>query len=395
MMQGSSRSRSDIPQARAVFVYVCDSLRRDHLSCYGYGRNTTPHLDELAHDSIVFDNAFSECTWTRPSAASLLTSLYPPAHGTVTRLDGLSRRLTTLPGVLKGCGFATVCISTMANVSKLCGFDNGFDTFIELYKDRNVLACRGVGEEHAMFRLIGEKGPTADARSEDINECLFESIEGAGQGSAPFVFIWSIDTHDPYDPPQRDRLFLPPSRRATARATNKDIQNAKTPAQLRELIDLYDCEIHSNDRTIGELIGWLKKRGMYDSTLLVLTADHGEAFGEHGETGHCRMPYEERISIPLILKLPGQCRGGSRCSHLAQLMDIAPTVLRSLGREAPDQWQGHDLLHMPRGRRSRRREAYSHCRFTDEGKEYASVRTTRHKYTRIPQIALFSVTMKL
>ncbi|MCK4373746.1 MAG: sulfatase [Candidatus Brocadiae bacterium] len=387
MTRVSRRSGENGPGcgARLVILYICDSLRRDRLSCYGYGRRTTPHVDELAEDGVVFERAFSEATWTRPAAASLLTSLYPLAHGLVWVSHALSRCVPTLPAILRREGFRTVAISANGNVSTSFGFDNGFDAFGDLYRDPEVVRRRGSNRDRWMFRLVGETAEIGDPRSEDVNDRLFEMLDRTQYDRPLFLFLWSNDTHDPYDPPAGDRLFLPESASPGMRADQKEIKAATTPEELGRISDLYDCEIHSNDRTIGQLVSWTKEHGLYESSLIVLASDHGEAFGEHGETGHGGMPYDERIAIPLIIKFPHQRWAGLRFSAFVQLTDVAPTVLECLGIEVPRHWQGQSLIAALRGEALPRDSVYSHYHMTADRPEMTCIRTQRYKLVEFPR----------
>ncbi len=362
-----------------VVVYVCDSLRRDHLSCYGYHRRTSPHIDELAADSVVFEQAYSESTWTRPSAASLLTSLYPLTHGVIRQSDGLPAGLQTLPGIMRDNAYRTIGISAMGNVSNRMGFGNGFDTFVDLYKDTCIVRRRGVAPPRPMFHLVGETAQAADPRSEDINERLFELLEGSLSHGPVFAFAWSIETHDPYDPPEEDAVFLSANSGSRRRVSNEEIRHSRTAQEMRNIRDLYDCEIHANDRSIGELLRWLRDHRAYDSSLIVITADHGEAFGEHGENGHSGRPYDEKIAIPLIIKFPGQKWAGRRIHSFAQLLDIAPTVLDQAGIEPPSWWQGRSLREVLTHRRSGRLAVCSHFGILDGHPEITGYRTAWHK----------------
>jgi len=384
-MTGASRESAEgaVPAgARLVVVFVCDSLRRDALSCYGYHRRTTPNIDRLARDAVLLDDTFSECTWTRPAAASLLTSLYPPAHGVVLLYDGLPDSLRTLPKVLKGLGFRTIGISAMPNVSSLFGFGNGFDVFVDMYKDPEVIARRGTDVEPQWYRRVGESSGLTRPKALDIN-ALVRQLAGQDGPDAPlFLFLWSVDTHQPYEPLAADRVFLSPSPGRLRRAGSREIREAKSASQLRELRDLYDCEVRGNDRALGELIDWVRNVGLYDSALIVLLSDHGEAFGEHGVNGHGGFPYDEKMRIPMIVKMPRQELAGRRVRGLCQLVDVAPTILELLGARRPAHWQGRSLLPLMRGDDEGRDAVYCHFKMHDDSPEIRGVRTKSYKLVR-------------
>ena len=183
-----------------IILYVMDSLRSDFLSCYGYPKETSPHIDQLAREGVLFKNAFAQSTWTRPSGASLLTSTYPSVNGVLTVEDLLPAAIPTLPEQLKKHGFKTIAITSMGNVSPIYGFGRGFDQYIELYREERVIEKRkkirvkSIGKDQ-YFGVKTEHVPIAT--SEDINEFLFPLIEENRENHL-FFFIWSLDTHHPY-----------------------------------------------------------------------------------------------------------------------------------------------------------------------------------------------------
>ena len=300
-----------------VILYIMDSLRADFLSCYGCPQETSPNIDSLARESVLFLDAFSQSTWTRASGASILTSTYPSAHGILNTGDYFPLSIDSLPAVLQRRGFRTFAITTMRNISPHFGFGDGFDQFIEVYRNEKLAGKR---------ILRSEENGLPVCTSEDINTVLFPILEECGKRDT-FVFIWSLDTHDPYfHRDERLAHFSPPS---TELVWARQIVNLNDPRDVERLKLLYKDMIFHNDHHLGNLIQKLKEVDLFEQTFLILTSDHGEAFGEHGANSHGGLPYEELIRIPLIFKFPrGDFRG--RVPGMVQHIDLAPTILDSI-----------------------------------------------------------------
>lgn len=300
-----------------VILYVMDSLRSDFLSCYGYPKETSPQIDRLASEGALFVEGFAQSTWTRASGASILTSTYPSSHGILNTGDYFRRALDSLPAALRRRGFRTIALTTMRNISPYFGFGDGFDLFIEVYKNEKIAAKR-------VLRKEGNKLPVCT--SEDINTLLFPMLE-EGRRRDTFFFVWSLDTHDPYF--HRDEKLTRFAPLSTEPLWARQIVDMHHPQDVQRLRLLYEDMIFHNDYHIGVLIDKLKTMNLFDEALFVLTSDHGEAFGEHGMNSHGGLPYEELIRIPLIIKFPhGDFRG--RVSGMVQHIDIAPTLLAYL-----------------------------------------------------------------
>jgi arylsulfatase A-like enzyme len=373
-----------------VILYVLDALRADHLSCYGYSRKVSPNIDQLAADGALFRNCFAPATWTRPVAASILSGVYPLVHGTRTRTDRFSPSIVRLPESLQDAGFDTTAFSAMANVSIAGGFAQGFAKFVELFRDESVISHRRTSTtmKEGVRNLEGNSR-IALPRSEDINEHLLYWLRHSQAGNK-FAFIWSIDTHDPYDPPLGFDKFIAKDHKSRLNALRESVRTA-TKQDVQLLIDLYDSEIHYNDYHIGQLIDELKRLDLYDDSLIVITGDHGEAFYEHGVLSHGHVPYEELIHVPLILKFPGNVFAGCQISALVELTDLCPTILDWMemdeARRQVRTIQGKSLLPLLRGEQTElRRYVYSETGSLDFQNTYLSVRGRRWKYieTRSP-----------
>ena len=308
-----------------VLVVTLDTTRADHLGAYGYERPTSPNLDALAAESIVYDNAYSTSSWTLPAHASLFTGKYPTSHGVRhdpegalvlasairvpegIRARGLAAEEVTLAEALSRAGYATGAVVAGPWLLRVFGFDAGFDH----YDDSGI---------------VNNAGRTAESVTDAALDWL---ASHEGEERPPFfLFLNYFDPHAPYwPPPVYRRTFLPPGVEPNVHGQ-------------RQAIDLYDAEILYMDRQLGRLLDGLRESGAYRDTLIVVTADHGELFGDHGDWGHERYLWQELVRIPLIVKLPGGARPAQRISVPAQLVDVFPLVLDLAGVAAPDGIQG-------------------------------------------------------
>ena len=302
------------PSVRAegpsVVLYLVDTLRPDHLGVYGYPRETSPRLDAFARDAVVFENAYSPSSWTRPATASLLTGLSPGRHGATGRVDVLPDEVRLLSEHFQEAGYRTLGLVTNPNVIPLWGFDQGFDLFEDVDS-----RSRGASADVLMDRVL-------------------EQLDALPPDTPFFLYVHALDPHEPYEPPPDwAQPFEGGGRRDVA---------------------LYDGEIAFGDYHFGRLLDRLRARGQYEEALVVFVSDHGEEFEEHGGTGHGHALFEESVRIPLLVKLPGNERAGARVSGIATLMDVAPTVLAALGRPVPADLDGVDLLSDPSATRGER-----------------------------------------
>ncbi len=312
---------SDGLSARNVILIIIDTLRADHLGCYGYERQITPNLDELAHDGVRFTSCFSQAPWTIPSIMSIMTSLYPTVSGVMDNRGRLDPMRQTLAESFRDGGYATAGIVSHTFVDHRFGFGDGFETF---------------EDERVIHRPAGEVTETAISMIENIKDNGF------------FFFIHYFDPHFPYEPPAPyDTLATAAGEKSpTTWKEMKRFARVSNPLPEKELersIALYDGEIAYTDAMIGRLIDYLKTSGIYDETVIALAADHGEEFKDHGSMGHTRTLYDELIHVPLIIKLPGSVRSGTVVSSQVRSIDIAPTLLGLGNIRAPSEFIGVDL----------------------------------------------------
>lgn len=367
-----------------VLVYVLDALRADHLSCYGYDRETTPVIDEIAADGVRYSQCFSPGTWTKPVGASILTGLYPPAHGVRTREDVFNRSLPTLAAQLTDAGHHTVAFSTMGNVSASLGFDKGFDEYHDLYKDPEIVAKRqkrSVEEEELDHENTTE---VALPRAEDLSERVCEWLDQSADFNHPFfAFCWSIEPHIPYNPPEEYQTYIDPNYDGPVDGSRECLPTVSTEEDLQQLKGLYDGGIRYNDSELGRIVSELKERGLYEDTLIVVLGDHGDAFNEHGKLSHGHLPHDELIHVPLIMKTPNEeGSAGDEITEMASLVDLPQTVLSAVPEADPFE-NAHGRVLPPFGPEGSSAPVYSEKRARDIYPAYYGIRTESWKYMEI------------
>ena len=305
-----------------VLLCIIETVRRDHLSLYGYGRVTTPFLEHLAAEALVFEEGWAQSSSTRASVASILTGLYPSQHGTRLTLDRLDGSLRTLPEMLREQGYVTAGFFTNELISRPAfNHDQGFDVFTD----------EGAG--------LGEK----------VRQDMFAWLDA--EEERPFCAVLHFfDPHEPYVAPGRYCECFAGDYGGPLTAVESLIprtlrmMRGLTPADVEYVKARYDGELRYADVVVERLVRGLKARGLWDDTLLVITADHGEEFLDHGDWGHGTNLYPEKLRVPLLIKPPGPGTGGRRIAGLASGVDIMPTVLTATGLGVPHELPGIDLL---------------------------------------------------
>ncbi len=283
---------------RRVVLISLDTCRPDRLGCYGHHQKTTPRIDALARQGVLFRHALSPAPMALPAHSSMLTGTNPLFHGVRADLDyRLGSASVTLAELLQARGFTTGAIVGASVLDARFGLDQGFDT----YDDR-------IEEYHGA-------GGIAERKGGEVTRLALEWLECHQDGDF-FLFLHYYDPHHPYQPP---RSF------ASSFA-----------------YDLYAGEIAFTDYCIGRVVAKLEELGLFDSTLIVITGGHGEMLGEHQEKTHGYFVYQAALEVPLIFKLPGR-RDAATVSDRVGLMDVVPTICGLLGIQAPTGVQGRDL----------------------------------------------------
>ncbi len=330
------------PGAPNVFLIAVDTLRADHLSCYGDSAGKTPHIDALAADGTRYARMFSQASWTRASFATIFSGLYPSSHGAIHKADVLPARVETVAEVLSKGGYYTVGFPNNINVAPAFGFGQGFAEYHYLAPDLFFFADEAAADLtlYSGLRLVRERFFARYVNvdfyyrpAEEVLQHATSWLDGpTAKGKPFFLYLHFMDPHDPY-------MVHPFNGVGYARVAlpNPAADMADT------LRTVYDGEIAYLDEYIGKLVADLKRRGLYDEALIVFTADHGEEFHEHGGWWHGTTLYDEQIGVPLIVKPPKGGATGRVVDAFATSLDIAPTIIRTAGLAPPVVMQGRVL----------------------------------------------------
>ncbi len=333
------RARGDSSR-RNVILIVADTLRADVFS-----ERATQVPDggfaKLRGDGVTFDDAQSQASWTRPSVASILTGQYPSSHGTVHKMDFMSNRVVTLAETLKDSGYWTAGVTTNINVAPIFNLSQGFGEFaylepsfyfgatdsaakLVIYKSLRTLRERFFAERVYYEHFYQDAGVVNSHVRQWLSEKPPEPF---------FLLLHFMDPHDPY-------FEIPYNGRGVARVTNP----SPPVERVEELRGLYLQGIRYLDQELKTLFETLDGAGLYDDSMVVFTADHGEEFYEHEGWWHGTSLYQEQLHVPLVLKLPKNERGGSTRKDPARSIDIGPSITGAVGVAAPGSFQGVDLM---------------------------------------------------
>jgi len=340
-----------------ILLVTIDTLRADHLGAYGYGRIETPNIDRLAKRGTLFSQAFSPVPLTLPAHAAIMTGTVPPIHGVRNNGQRLPAGPRTLAEILKGRGYRTGAFVGAFPLDSRFGLNRGFETYDDRYGSRN--ASRDL--------------TFVERRADDVNAPAAAWIS-ARSGEPFFAWVHYFDPHTPYEPP--------PPYAAGYRG--------------RE----YDGEIAYADAALGRLLARLEASGLLENTLVVLTADHGESLGEHGEATHGIFIYDSTLHVPLILAHPALIPAGRTVGSPVGLTDLAPTILDLLGIPLPAGMDGISaapaLKSKPGsgGPNVEGREMYIECQAGWLDRRWAplrGIRTGTWKYIDAPQAELYDL----
>lgn len=314
-----------------IILLSIDTLREDGLSCYGNQRKTSPNIDKLSNDSLIFKNVFSQSSWTLPSHMTMITSLYPSTHGCTTSpiwtgsIERLSDRWITLAEVLKQAGYRTAAFTDGQLLGPKFNFDQGFD----------ICDDSGGG-----IKKISQK---AISWMEDMD------------GDEPFfLFLHCYDVHNYMPPKKFEQMFIGEydGKLLKYRKRGKALPKRITANAFYNLSEddisyvraLYDAEIFATDFEFGKILDYLKSKDLYEEAVIMVTSDHGEEFWEHGGTGHGWSLHQHQLKVPLIWKAPFFPDKGKEIFMSAGLIDIYPTLLEGLGIPIPFEAQGLSLM---------------------------------------------------
>ena len=304
------------PPVKLVVLISIDTLRADHLGCYNPSMDISPEIDRFSKDCLLFENTYCQVPLTLPSHSTMLSGTLPIYHKARDN-EGfqLDDSITTLAELFKEAGFSTCGIVSTVILLKDIGIAQGFDTYIDTTPDSS--------EPNEMLLR----------RAEETTELACNWLENHKLDKG-FLFVHYYDPHTPYDPPGE--------------------------FASRFADDLYAGEVCYTDKHVGLLIQKIKDLGLYKNSLIVLTADHGEMLGEHGETEHGFFIYESEIRVPLLIKMPGKPRG-RRFTRNAGIVDIAPTICSIAGVKLPEEFQGYNLVDYQKRNTASQDERYIYC----------------------------------
>ena len=346
-LSGCGPATTSQDAAKQVIIFDIDTLRADRLGCYGAERPTSPHIDRLAAESVLFEWAFAQGPNTPPSQTSILTGLYPSHHGRVFALDVLADEVVTLAEVMRDGGFVTAAFVDGGNMAAASGLNQGF----EMYR-----STPGGG-----FEVIGPR--VMRWLSRHVNDDFL-------------LLVHTYDVHSPYDPPEPHRSMFVEDRQPTtpdfepttdiltdvmirARRGEQDILSSQ---DIDYALARYDGGVHYVDQWMGTFLEKMRRLGIYDNSTIILLSDHGEEFQEHGSVLHEKL-YTTVSRIPLIIRPPGG-RKTFRVPQVVESIDLMPTILEMVGVELPPTpIDGESLLPLMTGQSQGPYFALSESRF--------------------------------
>lgn len=341
---GDARAAGEAKARPSVLVILVDTLRADFLGTYGFDGPVSPAIDRLAKESVQFERAFAQAPWTKPSIASLFTSLAPDTHRVLSHdgkyaddghasTEALPQEAATLAESFQQAGYATAAFVANPWLLREHGFAQGFD----LYDQR--------------------QGRPLPPRASVMLDAARRWITARPDDQPFFAYVHLMDVHGPYDAPDQDYDAV---RESPGLGPSRELDDA-TLAQLRPYLrrarwidgpgvrDVrtwrarYAAGVHAVDRQLGAFLAELARAGVLDHTIVVLTADHGEELADNGGWDHGFRLYEHQIRVPLIVRPPGGVAGGRRVQEIVSLIDVMPSLLGRAGIAPPSMVQGRDL----------------------------------------------------
>lgn len=377
---GRLLAASTAPKQPDIIFILIDTLRADHLGCYGYPQPTSPTIDDIASRSIVFTSAIAPAPWTVPSIASIFTSVYPSDHRVLYHTasgkalagpqatNALSNQFDTLAEQLKAAGYFTAAFIANPWIDRRFGYAQGFDEF-EVIRKGGGYRTGDVVNQHVLEWL----------RTHPVRQPLF-------------LYVHYMDVHGPYDAPAEFRkVFVEPLRaraergelttlhasgRAVSPRSTADVDH-KLAGFLEYWVARYDACIRFVDSNVSELRNGLHNLGRWDSAVVVITADHGQELGEHGGSAHGFTLFDDQLAVPLIIRRPGDHKSDP-INATVSLLDLTPTLCDLAGADVPERAIGRSLISMLNDA-AKRRPAYAFSEGVRDDPTQASVQLGRRK----------------
>jgi arylsulfatase A-like enzyme len=355
-------ARAPATGAPNVLIVLIDTLRADHLGCYGYGRPTSPAIDRLATQGTLFLHATSQSTWTKPSTASLFTGRYPSQHQAYLERSRIPDAELLLPEALAQLGYRTAVFSGNPWVTPEYGFAQGVEHFDSIYDERFARVTLYMQTLKRINMLLSDKRrvynfvksrvqhtPSTTARDQVLLGHLIHWLDDVGNHPF-FAHVQLMSPHHPYDPPPPFDRFVPKSGLAPVTTYPHksyfffDQGAPLAPAALADMVGRYDGDILFADGVVERILAALDARGLAENTVVVLTSDHGEEFYDHQNWGHGQSVYEELAHVPLIIRYPKAFPAGQRVERPVMLVDVMPTILALAGAAPIPSLAGQSLL---------------------------------------------------
>jgi len=345
-----------------IILITLDALRADHLSCYGYTKISTRHIDQLAEDGYLFAQLSAPASWTTPSMMSMLTGQYPSVHGCTDLAHSAAKGVLSIAQILQSYGYRTSAIVANETLSHQFGFSRGFDQYME-YGDLEII--KGFKSTRIYYLVkrfksillgggqgyggLGVMENTTEWTAHQVRSFLNDRHDGPF-----FLWIHFLDPHGPFQPPKK---YIPggyePGDISWRYLQKQNRKYDYREGDRKSVLNLYDGEILYVDEKLGEIFSLVKKKDWYDNALIILSSDHGEEFWENGVLGHLYTLYNEVLHIPMILKLPRQLTTPSSSNRIiplpASLTYLPRTILDVLGIDGFEQFGPVSLLGIIKG----------------------------------------------
>ena len=332
-----------------VLLISIDTLRPDHLSCYGYNRNTSPRIDQLAAEGVLFENHISSTSWTLPAHAALFTSLPDSVHGCMDTDKRLADNRVTLAERFAAAGYQTAGFFSGPYLHPAFGLGQGFEHY------QNCTSYAAALDSAPVEKWAMDGGMMKSSHHDITNPTVYAAVHAwlEQHNEKPFfLFVHMWDVHFDFIPPAPYDKRFDPDYTGTITGENfffnPRINKDMPKRDLEHLIALYDGEIAWTDEHVGKIVDNLKAKGLLDNTVIAITADHGTEFFEHRNKGHRTTLFDELIRIPLIVRYPAGLPQNTHIDMQTRLIDVGPTLLALAGCPQASDVMGHSLVPLAR-----------------------------------------------